>query len=149
MTAPPPPPPGGPDPRDVKLERGRPLAQPDTAKGPQAPGSGMGKPARKRASTSPAPAIHSTAGVSDFLFGWTRSPKAGPFVLIALGLLGLFLAGLDFVLHRHSKFALEAAYGFYALFGFLAFSFVVLMGWPLRRLLGRPEDYYDPPGSED
>ncbi len=36
----------------------------------------------------------------------------------------------------------------YAIFGFVAYSFVVLASWPLFKLLGRPEDYYGEDDSE-
>ena len=154
---PPPPPPSdapggagsnaGPDPREVTLERG--ATRPAKSEANAAKPAGAAKAARKAKSETPPAPLQTTAGFSDFVFGWTRSPKAGGFVLVGLGLLGLLLAALDFVMHRHAKFTLEAAYGFYALFGFLAFSFVVLMGWPLRHLLGRPEGYYDGGSSED
>ena len=58
------------------------------------------------------------------------------------------LAAVDFVHHRHALFTWESFPGFHALFGFAAFSFVVFMGWPLRRLLSRPETYYRE-GDED
>ena len=33
--------------------------------------------------------------------------------------------------------------GFQGVFGFLAFGLAVLSGWPLGKMLRRPEDYYD------
>jgi hypothetical protein len=60
----------------------------------------------------------------------------------------LLLAGADIVHHRHAVFSWEGLWGFHALYGFAAFCFVVLMGWPLRALLTRPETYYGE-GDED
>jgi hypothetical protein len=65
-------------------------------------------------------------------------------LLLAVVFLGL--AGLDLVHHRHQLFSWEGFIGFHAWFGFGAFCVVVLAGWPLRRLLARPEDYY---GKDD
>jgi len=62
---------------------------------------------------------------------------------LAFAVVFLALAGVDLVHHRHALFTWEGFWGFHAWYGFAAFSFVVLMGWPLRRLLSRPEDYYD------
>ena len=81
--------------------------------------------------------------LSDRFFGWTRHPRAGVFVLIFLGVLTGVLMTLDFIVHRHHGFAIEDTKTFYAVYGFCAFAFVVLMGWPLGKLLRRPEDFYD------
>jgi len=53
------------------------------------------------------------------------------------------LALADPFIHKHGHFASESWFGFHAWFGFLAFSFVILAGRFLRRLLMRDEDYYD------
>ncbi len=54
---------------------------------------------------------------------------------------GLFAADLFY--DRHAKFALGDAFGFFAIFGFVACVFLVLAARLLRRLLMRSEDYYD------
>lgn len=54
----------------------------------------------------------------------------------------IVLAGVDVVHRRHALFSWEGIWGFHAVYGLAAFTFVVLMGWPLRRLLSRPETYY-------
>ena len=61
----------------------------------------------------------------------------------ALGVLcaGLFLA--DFAYHRHAHFSIEGTYGFYAIFGFIAYAAIVGAGWLWRRIVLRGEDYYD------
>lgn len=68
-------------------------------------------------------------------------------LLFALGLGALALGLADLYLKRHALFAFEGWTAFHAWFGFLAFSFVVLAGWPLGALLRRREDYYR--GGED
>ena len=53
---------------------------------------------------------------------------------------GLFIA--DFFLIRHGHFEWENFYGFYGIFGFCAFYFIVIAAKNLRRLIGRNENYY-------
>lgn len=50
---------------------------------------------------------------------------------------------LDFFIPKHGAFAIEHLFGFYALFGFVACVTLVLVAKQLRRILMRPEDYYD------
>ena len=78
------------------------------------------------------------------LFGWT-SAKWTPFVFFLL--MGVLSAGLliaDFLIERHAYDAVKFSEFpmFYGLYGFAAFSFVVVCGWPLGALLRRSEDYY-------
>ncbi len=75
-------------------------------------------------------------------FAWVDSHSVRNAIGVLLGVAALVLALLDFIIHRHAYIALEGTPGFYALVGFGAFAFVVLMGWPLRRLLSRPPNYY-------
>jgi hypothetical protein len=55
---------------------------------------------------------------------------------------GLLLA-VDVFVPKHGPFALEHLFGFYGVFGFLACVALVLIAKQLRRILMRPEDYYD------
>ncbi|MFC6196448.1 hypothetical protein [Ponticaulis profundi] len=82
-------------------------------------------------------------------FGWTSHPKAGAYTFIAIAVLSALLFGADFLVHRHEYLHIAEFPVFYALFGFASFAFVVLSGWPLRKLLGRPENYYEPETSSD
>ena len=50
---------------------------------------------------------------------------------------------LDLVHHRHVVHAWESLFGFYALFGFVACTALVLIAKEMRKLLMRDEDYYD------
>lgn len=43
----------------------------------------------------------------------------------------------------HPHFAVEGFGAFFAAFGFIAFSFIVLAGQHLRKLVARKETYYD------
>jgi len=49
----------------------------------------------------------------------------------------------DLVVHRHVHFGWESFPNFYGFFGFAAFWCVVIAGKNLRKILWRPEDYYD------
>lgn len=54
----------------------------------------------------------------------------------------LFFADLFY--HKHAYTNFEGWFGFHAWFGFIACVGLVLAAKGLRRLLMRPEDYYDP-----
>jgi hypothetical protein len=58
-------------------------------------------------------------------------------------LLCALLLALDFFHHRHVVHAWESVPGFYAVFGFIACVALVLIARLLRRILMRPEDYYE------
>lgn len=55
----------------------------------------------------------------------------------------LAVAAIDLVFHRHVAHPWEAWPGFYSLYGFVACVLLVLVARALRRVLLRPEDYYD------
>ena len=81
-------------------------------------------------------------------FLWLVSDQARNGFIYVVGIGALIFIALDFVVPRHAHFGFEALKGFFAVFGFIAFAFVVLAGWPLRAFTGRPEDYY-PESTED
>lgn len=61
---------------------------------------------------------------------------------------GFYLAcaiilAIDVFVPKHGPFAIEHAFGFYGFFGFIACVALVLIAKQLRRVLMRPEDYYD------
>jgi hypothetical protein len=55
----------------------------------------------------------------------------------------VILLAIDVLVPKHGAFAIEHAWGFYGLFGFIACVALVLTAKMLRRVLMRPEDYYD------
>lgn len=55
------------------------------------------------------------------------------------------LFAADFIVHRHTYHALEDIPAFYALFGFIAYVTIVFTAAGLRKLVMRPEDYYEAP----
>lgn len=75
---------------------------------------------------------------------WVESPAAVRRALVILIGFCAVLFVVDFVVHRHAYAPNEDTPGFYALTGFLAFSFIVLGATALRWLIARPEDYYAP-----
>ncbi|MEX1250970.1 MAG: hypothetical protein WEA77_07235, partial [Hyphomonas sp.] len=64
-----------------------------------------------------------------------------------LAVLSIILVLADLVIHRHEYLHFAESTGFFGLWGFVSFSFVVLMGWPLGRLLRRDENYYGDAGG--
>lgn len=64
------------------------------------------------------------------------------FVRVLLGI-AVLLVVLEFIIHRHGEIALEEIPLFPALYGFIAFVFIVYAGRGLRLLIMRREDYYD------
>lgn len=86
--------------------------------------------------------IHPLARPFLFLDGkWAR---ALPFWLFLLGTIAALVGEYVHPFHYVSDY--DGIFGFYAIVGFFGFAFAVLMGWPLRKLLGRDENYY---GEED
>ena len=53
------------------------------------------------------------------------------------------LLAADLFIHRHVIHAWESLWGFYAFYGFVACIALVLLAKQLRKILKRPEDYYD------
>lgn len=49
----------------------------------------------------------------------------------------------DLVYRRETHFTFEAWFGFFAAFGFAAYVGIVISAKLLRRLISRPEDYYE------
>ena len=66
-------------------------------------------------------------------------------ILTVIICIGLFVA--DFFFHRQEhplkQIPWEGWYGFYAIYGFLAYSFIVIAAHGLRKLVMRKDDYYD------
>lgn len=53
------------------------------------------------------------------------------------------LIAIDVFVPKHGPFAIEHWFGFYGFFGFIACVVLVLVAKQLRKVLMRPEDYYD------
>ena len=70
------------------------------------------------------------------------------FTRFLLGI-AIILAVLEVFLHRHGVAPIEDSFMFPAVFGFLAFLFIVQLGKWLRLMIMRPEDYYEGGTSDD
>ena len=70
------------------------------------------------------------------------------FTRILLGI-AIILAILELFLHRHGVAPIEDSFMFPAIFGFLAFMFIVQVGKWLRLMIMRREDYYEGGASDD
>jgi uncharacterized membrane protein len=78
---------------------------------------------------------------------WLDSPRnVDKLVYTLYGICALLLAAdlLNYFFHfKHSAFFFEDWFGFYGIFGFIAYIFMVYSGKALRSLLTREEDYYE------
>lgn len=74
---------------------------------------------------------------------WLDRPENINQIVYALYALCAIFALLELILTRHSIFFFEAWFGFYAWFGFIGCVGLVLGARLFRRILMRPEDYYD------
>ena len=79
----------------------------------------------------------------------TDLQKIGLYFTRFLIVIIIILAVLEFFLHRHGVAAIEDSFMFPAIFGFLAFIFIVQVGKWLRLIIMRPEDYYNEGSSDD
>jgi hypothetical protein len=69
-------------------------------------------------------------------------PKNVRLVLYALYVCCALLLLVDFFIHRHVIHDWERLIGFYAIYGFVVCTFIVLGAKVLRTVLMRGEDYY-------
>ncbi len=77
-------------------------------------------------------------------FLWVEDPANIRQMIIGLTIVCALLFLGDFVIDRHGHFELEELPGFYGIFGFLAFSFIIFATKILRMIIGRKENYYAP-----
>jgi hypothetical protein len=74
---------------------------------------------------------------------WLDRPENVRKIYVGLWIFGLAWVTPDLFLHKHEDVEFAATLGFYAIFGFIACVALVLTAKILRRILMRPEDYYD------
>ena len=67
-------------------------------------------------------------------------------IQVWLAIASVVLILIDLAMSRHDKVDMANTVGFYAVYGFAAFAFVVIMGHPLGKLLRRDENFY---GDQD
>jgi len=75
---------------------------------------------------------------------WVEKPGNIKRMVLVLAIICAVLFIADFTGLRYGHFSIEEVPGFYGVFGFLAFSFIVISTKYLRMLIGRNEDYYAP-----
>ena len=78
--------------------------------------------------------------------GWAESKRFQRLFVIGLAAAAVIAAIAGFVpafQKKHPHFSLEGVPVFFAVYGFAAFMFIVLVGQHLRKLVGREETYYD------
>jgi len=80
------------------------------------------------------------AGERDYFFDNPRNVRLVLRIFYAICAL-LFV--IDFVYHRHIIHPWEKAWGFYAIFGFVACVVLVLVAKEMRKIVMRREEYYD------
>lgn len=74
---------------------------------------------------------------------WLDEPKNVTKVFLAVCVLCAVTFVADAFYHKHIHFEAESWFGFYAIFGFVSAFGLVLAAKVLRKILIRPEDYYD------
>lgn len=74
---------------------------------------------------------------------WLDSPRNVTRLYRGLWAVGAVLVLAEFLVQKHEEPAFAGRFGFYALFGFVACVALVLTAKALRRILRRPEDYYE------
>ena len=55
----------------------------------------------------------------------------------------ILLVIADFIIHRHMSMAWEKIPAFYAIYGFIAWVVLVIVAKLMRKVVMRPENYYD------
>jgi hypothetical protein len=74
---------------------------------------------------------------------WLDSPSNVTKIAWTLAVVCGLLLTADAFYHKHAPFGIEDLFGFYALFGFVAYVSLIFLAKGLRVILMRPEDYYD------
>jgi len=83
---------------------------------------------------------------SDEKPGWadTKTFRNAFLGVLVLASLAAAVAGfLPAYQKEHPHFDIEGMGAFFAIYGFVAFAFIVLAGQHLRKLVARKEDYYE------
>nr|TFG54622.1 MAG: hypothetical protein E4H34_02185 [Hyphomicrobiales bacterium] len=74
---------------------------------------------------------------------WLDEPRNVDRLLYVLCAACVLLIVLDFAVPKHGLFAVEHYFGFYGVVGFVACAGIIWGATLLRRIIMRPEDYYD------
>lgn len=74
---------------------------------------------------------------------WLDEPRNVRKLVWALYAICAGLLIIDPLVHKHGPFAIEHWFGFYGIYGFVGCVGLVLAAKEMRRIVMRPEDYYD------
>jgi len=74
---------------------------------------------------------------------WLDHPRNVGRLVYGLYAISALLILADAFMDRHGPFAIEHLFGFYGIFGFVACAGLVLAAKELRKIIVRPENYYD------
>jgi hypothetical protein len=74
---------------------------------------------------------------------WLDNPRNVDRLVYGFYAVCAVLIAIDVFVPKHGPFAIEHVFGFYGIFGFVACVALVLIAKQLRRVIMRPEDYYD------
>ena len=80
--------------------------------------------------------------VGFIIFKWLDHKHSSKIIIGTLIVICLVSVLSDFIYHRYGHFAVEEFPGFYAGYGFVMFSLIILGASILRFFLKRSEDYY-------
>ena len=75
---------------------------------------------------------------------WVEKPENISKMIKGLAIFCGLLFVINLFVHLHGHFDIEAIPGFYGVYGFIAFAFIVITTKYLREVIGREEDYYAP-----
>ncbi len=76
------------------------------------------------------------------MLSWVDRPGSDKKIVWVLGIACLIVFLLDFTYEKHGHFQAEYIRGFYAIYGFVMFTGLILVAKALRYFIKRPEDYY-------
>ncbi len=73
---------------------------------------------------------------------WVDKPGSANKIFWGLAIVSFLVFLADFTYEKHGNFHIEEIPGFYGVFGFVAFTALILIAKTLRILIKRPENYY-------
>lgn len=76
-------------------------------------------------------------------------PKHVTWIVRGLAVLCALALVADLFYEKKPHFAIESLFAFYPVYGFVVSVALVLTAKELRKVLGRREDYYEPPEDQD
>lgn len=85
------------------------------------------------------PATYPTLGR---LLSWVDKKGSDKIIFWALAAVCVAVFALEWTYEKHGYFHIEDMIGFYAFYGFIMFTGLILVAKALRVLIKRPEDYY-------